>query len=311
MKLWSKKSKSEPDQRRRPGDLSTNKARAFSYYQNRGDSGRQNRDVDAALGVGSRRVSKRKVLLNLPYYVALAVIIGSVLFTLSLSSQVNVVVVNDENRATDAVLRSHPEYETAISNLVGQSIFNFTKVTIGTEEIEQGILDEFSEVTHAAVAVPIVGRKPVVYIRIAEPRFLLESQNENYVIDEQGRAVISLADMNDKSEALELPKVIDQSNLQVEIGQQIVPKEQITFMAEVVNQLSAAEYAIDRLLLPPLANELHVEFKELDYFAKFTFVNDPKLQVGTFIATKKQLERTNQTPNSYIDVRVEERSYYR
>jgi hypothetical protein len=65
------------------------------------------------------------------------------------------------------------------------------------------------------------------------------------------------------------------------------------------------------MTLPPAASELDVQIVDQPYFIKFNLENDdPRQQVGTYIATQAYLTSQHITPAHYIDVRVDGRAYY-
>jgi hypothetical protein len=91
----------------------------------------------------------------------------------------------------------------------------------------------------------------------------------------------------------------------------VLPANSVTFVQTLVAQLSSKHYTIASMTLPPAASELDVKLVGQAYSIKFNFENnDPRQQVGTFLATIAQLQKQNITPSQYVDVRVDGRAYY-
>jgi len=54
-----------------------------------------------------------------------------------------------------------------------------------------------------------------------------------------------------------------------------------------------------------------VKVKGVPYNVKFNLMGDARAEAGTYLAVKQRLEAGHVTPGSYIDVRVDERAYYK
>lgn len=280
----------------------------FTYYQNREDSGRSIRGAPKAQTL--RKPKRRFGLHHLPTYLAVAVIAVSFLYMLTLNTTPKIVVVNEQDETVQSFLRPREVYQDTAQSVLRGSIFNKTKITINTDSVAEKLQESFPEATDIAVTLPLVGRRPVVYMRVAAPVLELSGTSGSFVVDEKGRAVVSTADAPN-ADKLSLLKVEDKSGLDIQVGQQALPKEHVEFMKEVQNQLKASGLNVSGMTLPPLANELYVSVDGLPYYVKFNFLNDAKEQSGTFLAVKQKLDQEGTTPAEYIDVRVAERAYYK
>jgi hypothetical protein len=47
------------------------------------------------------------------------------------------------------------------------------------------------------------------------------------------------------------------------------------------------------------------------YFVKFNLHGNAREEAGAFLAVKEYLESSHKTPGEYVDVRVENRAYYK
>src|SRR5690606_27795741 len=102
-----------------------------------------------------------------------------------------------------------------------------------------------------------------------------------------------------------------QSGLQIEEGMPVLTKEDIDFINVIFAQLVADDQSVASATLPPIANELHIRLSGQKYFVKFNMEGDARYQVGAFLAVKQKLQADGRKPADYIDVRVEEKVYYR
>jgi hypothetical protein len=105
--------------------------------------------------------------------------------------------------------------------------------------------------------------------------------------------------------------VQDQSALAVTAGASALPSDDIGFITEVIGQLAAKNLHVSSLVLPGGVRELDVRIEGAPYTVKFNLRGDARVEAGAFMAVKQQLERENKTPGSYIDVRVDNKAYYR
>jgi uncharacterized Ntn-hydrolase superfamily protein len=56
---------------------------------------------------------------------------------------------------------------------------------------------------------------------------------------------------------------------------------------------------------------LHLRIEGKAYLVKFNLRGDAREEAGAFLAVKQHLERAGKTPEQYIDVRVDNKTYYR
>lgn len=304
--MFRKKKSSAPEGRRTTAAQPSKNKAVFSYYQNRDTEfdASQSRDKPSFFA------SVRARLRHLPTLIAGLLILISVLWALTLSPRPRVSMVNDQNAASKAILRPESEYQEAAQKLMEQSVLTRNKLTLDTSDIERSLQEQFSEITNVAVVLPIISRTPVVYVQVAEPVLLLESGPSKFVIDEQGRALINADQVADLG-ALALIPVKDSAQLAIQPGSQVLTRHDIRFMQTIRDQLALKGLKVSRMELPPRASEVLVFIEGKPYYVKFTTTGDALQQVGTYLALNKHLEGKKVTPAEYVDVRVDERAYYK
>ncbi len=307
------KKKKEPEQdrlgrQRQPRAEQRNSA-VFSYYANRsarsGTAGRT--DPQAATRAAALRAPRpglpRRAFVGAG--ISLMVVLGMV--NLFLAGTARTVVDGPE---TAVPLRNQTAYADAANRLLSGSTLNRTKVTINTQKIADGLRSQFLELAGAYVSVPLIGGRPVVHVRPATPRLLLNVGQTLYVVDDSGRALME-ANQVPGIEKLDLPVVVDQSGLAVNAGKQALSSSYVAFITEVAGQLQAKGLSIASIVLPAGMSEMDVKLTGAGYTGKFNLQGNGRVEAGAFLAVKEQLEREHKTPSSYIDVRVEDRAYYK
>jgi hypothetical protein len=243
----------------------------------------------------------------LPSMAATVAVILCLLYLLGLSTNPKVVEPSN-NSAT--LLRPKAVYEHAAQLLFEDSILNRSKVTVDTGGIARKLKQQFPELADVTIALPMVGRRPIVYIAPSPPAISLLTSNGTYVVNAAGKAIVD-TDKTPISFTKPLPTVVDQSGLSLQVGSQALPADYVSFITTVVSQLQIKQLRIKSMVLPARAEQLDVQFDGQSYSIKMNLKDDAKQQVGAFLAAKKSLEQNKQPMPSYFDVRVPERVYYK
>jgi hypothetical protein len=110
---------------------------------------------------------------------------------------------------------------------------------------------------------------------------------------------------------LGLLTIADQSELEITPGKGALPARDVAFIQQLIAQFDSKKIAVESLTLPPLARELHVKIKNQPYYVKFNLDADMQQQAGSYFAVIEKLTGEKGIPKEYIDVRVEEKVYYR
>ncbi len=245
-----------------------------------------------------------------------SVVVGAVLLLALVAA--NLLVSRDPEIVTLAdtgqrqvFLRSQDTYYQAARDILGSSLANSNKLTIDSTRIAKAMQDQFAELEDVSVTLPIVGRKPTIYIQPARPALLIKTPaGELFIVDTTGRALMS-ASQAPKLDKLGLGVVEDQSGLKIELGHGVLPSGNIDFITEVLGQLKAKSIKVTALILPKSANELDVKVEGQPYTVKFNLRGNAREEAGAFLAVKQYVERSGKVPGSYIDVRVPNKAYYR
>jgi cell division septal protein FtsQ len=223
--------------------------------------------------------------------------------------------------ASDApFLQDSAVYQAAAHKLFNASAANHNKLTVNATAIASSLRRQFPELQAVSVSLPVFGNQPTVYVRPAKPALLLAASNGSYVVDENGRALAEATASTNLS-GLKIPSVTDQSNLQVKLGQQVLPRTAADFIGLVASQFAKQHLEVQSMTLPAAAGELDVYITGKPYFVKFNLQpgrsgqqgsdDSAAVQVGTFLALIKKLEKQGTVPGQYVDVRLEGRAYYK
>jgi hypothetical protein len=198
------------------------------------------------------------------------------------------------------------EYEAYIASRLEDNVLRQTKLSVNTESLEQSLLREFPEIADASIIIPLISRDLIIDVIPATAFVALEIDNNLYGVDAYGRVFTQYQSFSEQ-----VPVVTDVNTEDIELGSRVLPAQTVQFIDSLVYLMSEQDIEIDTMTLPQIANELHMKVRGETYVGKFDIGRDVRLQAGTFVAVRSQLREQNIAPKNYIDVRVQERAFYR
>lgn len=310
MRLRRKRLASSARRRRRAPDPETQSSPGLAYRSRRAE-GESNtgRNQPRPREGGTPQGLVSFVLKRFGLILLLVALFISMVNVLSLSNHAKVMSLTDNGGSS--FLHDKSVYETAASKLLAGSIWNRNKITVNTSSVSQGMLKEFPELSSVSVTLPLLSKRPIVYIQTAQPALVLSAQNGDFIIDTTGKALIR-TDKLPSGTDLTLPRVTDQSGLSASINHQALTSGDVSFIQTVVAQLATRHFTVSAMEIPVGTSELDVHLSNQPYIVKFNLESGTaRQQAGTFLATQAKLQSQNVTPAQYVDVRVDGRAYYK
>ncbi len=301
MKLNNRLTHQVTRQRQANNSLPTQTSLTYSSSRARGDKTNQKTPNRFSINQKFKR-----------YSVFLGLIIAIILFIklFGLSTAPNVSLVASSNNNAIVASKGIGVYKQAIESYLSESLWNQTKLTISTSNLDNYITSKYPEIASASASVPFLGSHISVVLTPTVPNLIMLEPNGVFVLDQSGRVISEANSL--ASIKLNLPVVTDQSGLSLSLGKLALSSNNIYFIEEVVGQLEAKGYKIASLTLPGSSAELDIRLVGQPYYIKFNLNNnDPRLQAGTFLAVISHLKSQNITPTQYVDVRVDGRAYYK
>lgn len=301
-----KKQKMDPNQRRRPAG--TSQPGVFSYYAQRSGAPAVNPENTGRRAEAVPFFKRLNLRLGyLPSYIALVAVIVAVLYSFWLQPVPRISVISQSG----TVYRDSKLYQDEIENIWRSSLLNQTKLTVRSGTIRNDILARFGELADVQIELPLLGRRPAITLTPAKPAMQLISSNGIFYVSSTGRVMAETTDVT-QNELGALPLVRDEGGLNAEVGKIVIPEQQAVFLQKLYAQLTAAKVQVQSITLPGnAANEADVRITGTNYYIKFSTDTDPRQAVGTYLAARDKLEADGATPAEYIDIRVEEKVFYR
>jgi hypothetical protein len=305
----SKKQPPTPERRARVQQPAVRSNAVFSYHANR--SVRESNQFRDAEREQAQDLSRHKKgvdwVKKMPTIAALLAVVVLVGFCMQLTDNAKIETVGTSGG--QLFLRDKSVYATAAHQAFAPWA-NGNKLTVNAEKISADLRKQFPELQVVSVALPVIGTQPTVYIQPAVPKLLLVSKNGMFVLDANGRALIAgnqVAKLTD----LGVPVVTDESGIPIETGTIALPKDTVSFVSEVVGQLKAKGITVSSMTLPAGTNELYVKIDKVGYTVKCNLHGNAREEAGSYLSVKQWLEANKKTPREYVDVRVENKAYYK
>jgi len=208
------------------------------------------------------------------------------------------------------LLRDTAIYKKSADQFLQDSMFNSNKLTVDSSGLSQNLLRKYPELAAVYVDLPLGSSKPVVNVEAAKPSFMLVNKNGLFVVGSNGKLLAS-ADEIPTARSMKLPRIKDNGIVDAELGKQILSSKNAHFIDSAYKILEAKGIKVAGAEITPTASELDLNLANTTFVIKMNLQSDtPKEQVGTLLATIKQLQKSNVVPAKYIDVRVPGRAYY-
>lgn len=281
-------------------NVANQKTAVFSYYRS------DNKQTSQLPKKDKKRVSI-PVISKLVYALIIITTVSALTyFSFIKNTEVS---VKDVVKNTTEV-RSDSEYLDSVNSFIDSSVLNQSKITFDNDGLIKKLKEDFPEIQTVELSTSIFTDVLTARISITKPVFALETSNKIVIVGENGVAL----SVNDKSQANDtkgLKRVVDSSGVEPELGKPVFPKEQALFIAIVNEQLEKQSINVSSLEVTTSPYDLHVRLEGRGYYVKFNILEDPLQQAGALASFIKNQESRGVVPVEYVDVRVEERLFYK
>lgn len=286
----------KPPARRRPVSRTANVRPDLQYYRSdKVNTIKRNEVIDR------RREGVLEHAKRLPLYFSLLTIAISIIYCSILGNKVTIILPKTGG------LYSKEYYQQVANSILNESFFNHSKLTFDSRAFKNKLTELIPDATGATVSVPLIGRRPVVGLSLAQPLYVFRTINKQFIVGDNGAILAEKSSVEDVNKLEGLHIIQEDVPLKVAVGQTVLLASDIAFMQTVFTEVERAKLTINLVTLPLGANELYVHIDTLPYIVKFASSGDARQQVGAFLATKNYLQEN--TPSDYIDVRIGERVY--
>lgn len=286
-------------------------APVYSYYAGRSARRSQATASQHAPGVRSAGLDTRPLRRRFGVHtlvVAVCVVVGVVCLVKLIAVVPNAKIVPIDAPASSVAAQRVASYTAAANALLQGSLLNRTKLTLDGNGISHAMLQQFPELTNVEVAAPLIGNRPVVYIKPAQAAYNLQTDQGVYSMDAHGFVLAKLT--SSSSDLI----VLKESSSRVPVpGKQYLATSIVEFCQNVAYQLQkAGGKTIHHIDLPAAQPyEADVYLVGTPYRIKFNLRENAVQQSGAALAVLQKLGKGGGQPSEYLDVRVPGRVYYK
>lgn len=222
-----------------------------------------------------------------------------------------IIIVDSLPHESKLLLKDSDVYEAAVEGMIKSRLQNRFKPTVDTFFLSENLKNEYPELKDVDTHISIFSRKVRVKLIPATPVIILVTKNSSYIVNNEGKVVADATQLLRDGHLGELSLVRDDIGLTANVGARVLTKDDVEFIDQLVFQLNAAGLKIETLSLPQIVSELHLKIEGYPYFVKLNTVGNARVQVGTLLAIQERLSKQGRVPSEYIDVRVDEKVYYK
>lgn len=138
-----------------------------------------------------------------------------------------------------------------------------------------------------------------------QPSLGWKSADVIYILSEDGRAFSTIEGSDNR-----LPFIVDQTNLPVELGAQVVPKNFVNFALEIIAGLKRQGVEIEQASVSESTSELYIKTKK-GYVIKFDSGRSAIEQLADLATLLKLVAQQKKPVTEYIDLRIPQKVFYK
>ncbi len=291
MKLFKKNNQTDLRQKNKPPAAGRYN---YIYYVSRRTNAQNKAKPQPALS--------KLIYSNITISICLLVIISSMLYATLLSSAIKLSI----SPPGSFVYRQKNDYQLFISQEINKSVLNNFKPSFSKTKLITAIKASYPEVKDASITVPVLGRKPVIDLELFKPAFNLIQNGQIFIGNENGKLLAQVNSPNNK-----IITITDESKISDQVGTAPISSQDMALINEVALQLNSQSINLSRLVLPNIPNELHIYTEGRNYYLKFALNGSPRMQSGAAVAAIHKLDKDGIVPSEYIDLRIEDKAFYK
>ncbi len=175
--------------------------------------------------------------------------------------------------------------------------------------LNTGALQNYIEQAEPGVRQAKVSRSGLHQARVVvnerQPSLNWKSGAALYLLDSDGTVI-----GESRGVYVKLPVVIDSNSLPVKVGDRVAPTAFVSFTTEFVGKLAGLGLVATEITVPASTSELYIKTNQ-GYTLKLDTTRSAAGEIEDLQAVKKELARAKKLPADYIDLRIENKAYYK
>ncbi len=250
---------------------------------------------------------------------AIGSIIGRNLFLIAIvlviliSTTLSSASVKVTNTSIEDIYRPVDEYAAGVESVLNESIFRKSKLLVNSTVIERRMREMFPEITEVTVVVPLAGRKLQTGIALDYPMLRLVAGNSQQgIVGESGQLLLTRDSQTIVSDFPQLVSITIEPMIDFSPGGQVLTSGEVELLSLLLAEFDGSESYRPQpssIAFKVNTRRLEVSFSDRSYYVVITPETDARPQIGSLVATMKELEEQGTVPTSYIDARVDGRVF--
>lgn len=203
-------------------------------------------------------------------------------------------------------------YKSGIKSILNESVWNRSKATMSSSRFEQKIKQKFPEVESATAIVPLAGRRLQVNLTFAEPIARVITTNNEQALMSKNGIVMLKQDATKINSSFSFLPALSIPSLPINVSEQIMTQEEVMLVSLLTAEFDGSQDARPKLRtieFDAKKREMKIRFDGKNYYAKLTSDREPRLQVGSLVATLVNSAEQGIVISEYVDVRVDGRVF--
>lgn len=235
----------------------------------------------------------------------------AILFLVIANTTLSGVVIKIQNFNETTPYKSNKQYKDKITDIFNKNMLNKNKISFNSTKFETQIKNEFPEVESVVAVIPLAGRGLQVGLTLTEPLARLQTNgNKQTFLGQNGKSIEYIND-SDKLNEFNLP-ILSIPNISFNVGDQLLTNEEVKLIDLLTKEFDGSDsyrYSLKSIEFNIKSREIMIRFNGVNFYAKLTVERQIREQVGSLVATIKNLSEQGNLPKEYIDVRVEDRVF--
>lgn len=224
-------------------------------------------------------------------------------------SGASVLLPEDES----ADVTQHTALELAANDYInGQSLGMF-KPFFDESAMQEYLSEQTPLLGDVRVHTSLFSRVVRITPTFRSPVFIWEDQrhDKRFVIDNEG---IIVGEGSEYTKNTDLVRLVDTSGFETEIGEAVLPASVSEFLADFTDLLkNQTKLSVDYLATTDSVKDYHVYLKGSSgsYFLKINSLRSAQEHIDDLVVVLAHLEKRNKQPSAYIDLRINDRIFYK
>jgi len=197
-------------------------------------------------------------------------------------------------------------YRTTINEYFDDNPLRKSKLFFNGQDLSNYITSRHPEVQEFTMSSSLIFDDKFI-IETKQAAFVWQSRTQSYLGDFEGVVYAT----TDGVDASGLPLLKDQTALEPSLGDKVAPSSSLRYVKAIEEELAAGSLKPEFFSIPVAAREVHLDIAGKPYYVKFSLDRSVVGQISELQKAIGYIDKNNVPVRDYIDIRTEDKAYYR